>query len=176
MNFGTGRKFGTDVAKRYGEGSEMLVFLGKRGRETVQKVKNYGGSKILRIRECRTIFSTEGSFGSGQLQNEIGTRSEGDTKLHNIFQGPLNGGVSNGGVSRSGLVLPFLSFFVLLGLSRGFSRFVRGLSGDFPRLVLFLFLRPIKSTYEEQSRKGPRHNLDHSRKKWETPGFGNTPV
>ena len=47
-------------------------------------------------------------------------------------QGPLNGGVSNGGVSRSGLVLPFLSFFVLLGLSRGFSRFVRGLSGDFP--------------------------------------------
>ena len=52
-----------------------------------------------------------------------------------VFQGPLNGGVSNGGVSRSGLVLPFcpfLSFFVLLGLSRGFSRFVRGLSGDFP--------------------------------------------
>ena len=47
-------------------------------------------------------------------------------------QGPLNGGVSNGGVSRSGFVLPFLSFFVLLGLSRGFSRFVRGLSGDFP--------------------------------------------
>ena len=29
--------------------------------------------------------------------------------------------------------------------------------------------RPIKSTYEEQSRKGPRHNLDLSRKKWETP-------
>ena len=50
VNFGTGRKFGTDAAKRYGEGSEMLVFLGKRGRKTVQKVKNYGGSKILRIR------------------------------------------------------------------------------------------------------------------------------
>ena len=48
-NFGTGRKFGTDVAKRYREGSEMLVFLGKRGRKTVQKVKNYGGRKILRI-------------------------------------------------------------------------------------------------------------------------------
>ena len=28
---------------------------------------------------------------------------------------------------------------------------------------------PIKSTYEEQSRKGPRHNLDLSRKQWETP-------
>ena len=50
VNFGMGRKFGRDVAKRYGEGSEMLVFLGKRGRKTVQKVKNYGGSKILRIR------------------------------------------------------------------------------------------------------------------------------
>ena len=54
MNFGTGRKFGTDVGKRYGEGSEMLVFFfflpGKRGRKTVQKAKNYDGSKILRIR------------------------------------------------------------------------------------------------------------------------------
>ena len=27
VNFGTGTKFGTDVAKRYGEGSEMLVFF-----------------------------------------------------------------------------------------------------------------------------------------------------
>ena len=50
-------------------------------------------------------------------------------------QGPLNGGVSNGGVSRSGLVLPFLSFFVLFGtfpIFLGFSRFARGWSGDFP--------------------------------------------
>ena len=86
------------------------------------------------------------------------------------FQGPLNGGVSNRGVSSSGLVLPFLSFFVLIcpfcpfldfpdfsGMVRGFSRFVPFLS------------RPIKSTYEEQSRKAPRHNLDLSRKNWETP-------
>ena len=29
VNFGTGRAFGTDVAKGYGEGSEMLSFLGK---------------------------------------------------------------------------------------------------------------------------------------------------
>ena len=50
VNFGTGRKFGMDVAKRYGERSEMLVFLGKRGRKTVQTVKNYGGSKMLRMR------------------------------------------------------------------------------------------------------------------------------
>ena len=57
-----------------------------------------------------------------------------------LSQGPLNVGVSNGGVSRSGLVLPFLSFFVLLELSRGFSRFVRGTLRGFSRLVLFLFL------------------------------------
>ena len=50
VNFGTGNKFGTDVAKRYGEGSEVLVFLGRRGRETVQILKNYGGGKIVWIR------------------------------------------------------------------------------------------------------------------------------
>ena len=90
-----------------------------------------------------------------------------------LNQGPLNGGVSNGGVSRSGLVLPFLSF---LGLSRFFWDFPN-LLGDGPGILPirpFPLSRPIKSTYEEQSRKGPRHNLDLSRKKWETPGFGNT--
>ena len=50
VSFGTGRKFGADVAKRYGEDSEMLVFLGEKDRKTVQIVKNYGSSKILRIR------------------------------------------------------------------------------------------------------------------------------
>ena len=48
--FSTGSIFATVGAKRYGECSEMLVFLGKGGRNTVQRVKNYGGSKILRIR------------------------------------------------------------------------------------------------------------------------------
>ena len=48
VNFGAGRKFSTDVAKRYGEGSEMLVSVGKRGRKTVHEVKNYGGNKMLR--------------------------------------------------------------------------------------------------------------------------------
>ena len=50
-------------------------------------------------------------------------------------QGPPTGGVSNGGVSRSGLVHPFLSFFVLFGtclIFPGFSRLARGWSGDFP--------------------------------------------
>ena len=53
-------------------------------------------------------------------------------------------------------------FPICSGIVRGFSRFA-----PFP------LSRPIKSSYEEQSRKGLRHNLDLSRKKWETPGFGN---
>ena len=57
----------------------------------------------------------------------------------------------------------------------GFSRFARGLSGDFPDRP-FSLSQPSESTYEEQSRKGPRHNLDLSRKKRETPRFGNRPV
>ena len=56
--------------------------------------------------------------------------------LRDISRGPPNGGgVQTGGVSRSGLVLPFLSFFVLFGtfpIFLGFSRFARGWSGDFP--------------------------------------------
>ena len=61
-----GRKFGKDVAKRYGEVSEMLVFLGKRGRKTVQKVKSTAVAKYYGF-ERRTLFSTEGSFGKGRL-------------------------------------------------------------------------------------------------------------
>ena len=70
---------------------------------------------------------------------------------------------------------PFLSF---LELSRFFWDFP-DLLGDGPGIFpicSFPLSRPIKSTYEEQSRKGPRHNLDLSQKKWETPGFGNPPV
>ena len=47
------------------------------------------------------------------------------------------------GVSRSGLVLPFLSFFVLFAtfpIFPGFSRFVRGLFGDFSDLSFSSFL------------------------------------
>ena len=49
-NFGTGTKFATTIAKRYGECSEILVFLGEKDRKTVQILKNYGGSRILRPR------------------------------------------------------------------------------------------------------------------------------
>ena len=55
---GTGSKYCTDAAKRYGEGSEMLAFLGKRGRKTVQKVKTTAVEKYYGF-ERRTIFSAE---------------------------------------------------------------------------------------------------------------------
>ena len=48
--------FGTEVVKRYGEGSEMLVFLGRKGRKMVQTMKNYGGSKILQIRALQYFY------------------------------------------------------------------------------------------------------------------------
>ena len=74
-------------------------------------------------------------------------------------------------VDLSFLFCPFSSF---LGLSRFFWDFP-DLSGDSPRIFPiwpFPLYRPMNSTYEERSRKGPRHNLDLSRKKWETPRFG----
>ena len=61
VNFGTGSKFGTEVAKRYREGSEMLVFLGKRGRQTVHTVKTTVVAKYYGFGP--RSFSTEGSFG-----------------------------------------------------------------------------------------------------------------
>ena len=54
-----------------------------------------------------------------------------------------------------------LSFFVLFEtfpIFPGFSRFAWGWSGYFPDSSLFSFI------HEEQSRKGPRRNLDLSRK------------
>ena len=65
-------------------------------------------------------------------------------------QGPLNGGGggSNGGVSRSGLVLPFLSFFVLFWSFPNFSGIFPICSGmvrGFSWLVLFLFLGLLRA-------------------------------
>ena len=48
------------ILKRHGEGSEMLVF---RGRKTVQKVKNYGGGQILRIRAPYYFLVRNGPLG-----------------------------------------------------------------------------------------------------------------
>ena len=85
------------------------------------------------------------------------------------------GGFKQGGFPD--LDLSFL-FCPSLGLSRffrDFPNFAPGGSGDFPDSSLFLS-RPNKSTYEEQFRKGPRHNLDLSKKVgnpplWKPPGL-----
>ena len=113
------------------------------------------------------------------LRGRTGNRAV--TKMRHpllIVQGPLNGRVSNGGLPDLDLSFLFCPFLSFLGLSRFFLDFP-DLLGDGPGIFPicpFPLSRPIKSTYEEQSRKGPRHNLDLSRKKWETPGFGNPPV
>ena len=118
------------------------------------------------------------------------TRANVDKRLHRpllrffappfaiplLIQGPLNGGVSNGGVSRSGLVLPFLSFFVLLGLSRGFSRFVRGLSGDFPDWSFSSFsayYQHLRGTVPKGSatQSGPFPKKVGNTRVWKPPGL-----
>ena len=60
-------------------------------------------------------------------------------------QGPLNGGVSNGGVSRSGLVLPFLSFFADFWVFPVFFPICSGMVRGFSRFVLFLFLGLLRA-------------------------------
>ena len=56
-------KFATAIVKHYGGHFETIIFE----REITQQIateilKNYGGSKHYGI-ECRSVFSTEGSFG-----------------------------------------------------------------------------------------------------------------
>ena len=77
--------------------------------------------------------------GSASLQKSI---PRGHATIRDSKKGRQTGGVSNGGVSRSGLVLPFLSFFVLLWDFPDFSGIFPTCSGmvrGFSRLVLFLF-------------------------------------
>ena len=94
-------------------------------------------------------------------------------------QEPQNGGFQTGGFP----IWTCPSFFVLFCPLWDFPDFswifpiCPGTLRGFSQLVPFLLARPFfNSTYEEQSRKGPRHNLDLSRKKWETPRFGTPPV
>ena len=76
------------------------------------------------------------------------------------------------------LFCPFLSFWDFPG---DFPDLLGDGPGIFP-ICPFPLSRPIKSTYEEQSRKGPRHNLDLPRKKvgnplvWKPPGLASTKI
>ena len=95
--------------------------------------------------------------------------------LH-FIQGPLNGRVSNGGVSRSGLVLPFLSFFVFFCPFWDFPDFsgifpiCSGMVRGFSRFVLFLFLSLLRAP----TRNSPERVRDTI---WTFPEkMGNPPV
>ena len=83
MNLCTGRKFGTDVAKRYGEGSEIAWFPGKRGRKQYRKWKTTAVAKCYRFKRCM-LFSTEGLFGkclAGKSSNSISSCDWGSVNL-----------------------------------------------------------------------------------------------
>ena len=94
------------------------------------------------------------------------------------LKGRQTGVFQTGGFPDLDSSFPFCPFLSFLGLPRFFRDFP-DLLGDGPGIFPIRpvsLSQPIKSTYEEQSRKGPQHNLNLSRKKWETPGFGNPPV
>ena len=83
------------------------------------------------------------------------------------------GGFQTGGFPDLDLSFLFCPFLFFLGLSRfcwDFPDLLRDGLGIFP-ISPSPLSRPIKSTYEEQSRKGPRHNLDLSQKKGKHPGL-----
>ena len=91
-------------------------------------------------RECCTYPLATYPLKSARITQKISGGSN--------FQERLNGGVSNGGVSRSGLVLPFLSFFVLFGtfpICSGILPICSGMVRGFSRLVLFLFLGLLRA-------------------------------
>ena len=139
----------------------------------------------IRIALLAFILVTFVPCGTAEWPARVDTTFAGHQRFTGLFSPtfrlPISGaakrGVSNGlpDLDLSFFFCPFLSF---LGLSRFFRDFP-DLLGDGPGIFLirpFSLVRSIKSTYEEQSWKGPRHNLDLSRKKWETPGFRNPPV
>ena len=130
-------------------------------------------SKNFRSRPgCRRKILTKEFWGWGW-------GSKFDPQKHLLSRGPAKrGGPKQGGFPIWTCPSFFVLFCPFLGLSRFFWDFP-DLLGDGPGIFPispFPLSRPSKSTYEEQSRKGPRYNLDLSQEKWETPGFGKPPV
>ena len=108
------------------------------GLKGLQKPKTYCDNSILRSYLSPSVFTVRS--GPVWRQDLAILSPEGprdNTCQLRYSQGPLNGGVS-----RSGLVLPFLSFFCPFWDFPdflGFSRFARGRSGDFPDLSFSSF-------------------------------------
>ena len=78
-------------------------------------------------------------------------------------RGPVDRGFQTGGFPDLDLSFLFCLFWDFPDFL-GFSPFVWDCPGIFP-ICPSRLSRPSNSTYEEQSRKGPRHNPDLSRKK-----------
>ena len=132
---------------------------------------------------CRTpkILGQEGKNAQNCkefLEKEKGKENQKDKEKKIRVKG---GGFQTGGfpdLDLSFLFCPFWDF-------PDFSGIFPISSGDSPgifRIRPFSLSRPIKSTYEEQSRKGPRRNLDLSRKKvgnppvWKPPGLASLKI
>ena len=70
MTFGLGSKSGTDVARRYGETSEIPHFSTQKRQENGLQGKTTAAAKYYGFRR-RSIFSTEGAFGKAlNFKNE----------------------------------------------------------------------------------------------------------
>ena len=124
------------------------------------------------------ITTTSGGriFWTGWIQKDSFGREVSN------YQGPLDGGFSNGGGFGSPPLVPDLDasapiccFYDFLDFPFSLGDFPDS-SGDFLIYLSFPLCRFFLSTYKEHSRKGPRHNQGLSRRKWETPRFGNLPV
>ena len=96
--------------------------------------------------------------------------------LANHFRVPESRAAKRGGFQTGGfpdldlsfLFCPFLSFPDFSGI---FPILLGDGPGIFPDLSFSSFSAYMKSTYEEQSRKGPRHNLDLPEKSGKHPGL-----
>ena len=139
-----------------------------------EHIARQGGSSVWPLRRA---FLSSGARQDSQITKSKHRTNSANECSEQFNQGPLNkGGFKQGGGFPIWACPFFLSFSVIFP---DFFGDFPDLSGDSPRIFPicpFPLSRPINSTYEEQSRKGPRHNLDLSRKKWETPRFRNPPV
>ena len=133
-----------------------------------------GGLGTLQlVRLLKFLLSAPKSRDVCDRDCEVSTQAGNPCDSGALFQGPLNRGVSNGGFSRSRHVFLFCPLFSFWDFPDFFGIFPICPGhpwGIFP-ICPFPLSRPINSAYEEQSRKGLRHNLELSRNRLEIPRF-----